>query len=197
MTDEGPFADSDSFEDEAFVGLELPRADLANKEFLRCTFTDVQLQDADLHGVRLDDCLFDNCDLSRIRAANLAARGVVFIRCRLLGVDLTELRPTPSLFFDSCNLQYTTFGAANLTGTRFRGCKLVEVNFFETRLVEADFTDTDLSGSRFESCDLRDANFASTRGFFIDPAKNNVRGARIDVATAVAIAASFGLKVEG
>jgi fluoroquinolone resistance protein len=82
-----------------------------------------------------------------------------------------------------------------MTGTLFRRCKLVEVSFFETRLVDADFTDSDLTGSRFEGCDVRGANFAAARGFFIDPVKNTVDGAHIDVATAVAIAASFGLTV--
>jgi fluoroquinolone resistance protein len=197
MPHDDPFAGRDSFGDEAFVDFELSRVDLADKEFLRCTFRSVQLQDADLRGTRLDDCLFDGCDLSRRCATNLAARGVAFVRCRLLGVDWTGLRPTPSLFFDECNPQYATFGAANLAGTQFRRSRIVEVNFFETRLVEADFTDSDLSGSRFDGCDVRGANFAAARGFSIDPAKNKVHGARVDITAAVAIATSFGLTVVG
>jgi uncharacterized protein YjbI with pentapeptide repeats len=113
-----------------------------------------------------------------------------------MGLDLSELRPTPSLVFEHCTLQYATFGPANLTGTRFTSCKLVEVNFFETRLADADFTDSDLSGSRFEGCDLRGAHVAGTRGFYIDPAKNVVTGAHINVETALTIATVFGLKVD-
>jgi len=190
------FADRDSFEDEAFTDLDLSRADVSNREFLRCTFTNVQLPDADLRGARFDECLFNLCDLSRARAANVAARGVAFVGCRLMGVDFSELRPTPSLMFEHCTLQYATFGPANLTATRFVSCKLVEVNFFETRLAEADFTDSDLTGARFEGCDVRAAQFARTRGFYIDPAKNVVRGARINVETAIMIATAFGLQVD-
>jgi uncharacterized protein YjbI with pentapeptide repeats len=190
------FADRDSFEDEAFADLDLPRADISNREFLRCTFTNVQLPDADLSGARFDDCLFNGCDLSRARATNVAARGVAFVRCRLMGVDFSELRPTPSLVFEHCTLQYATFGPANLTGTRFVSCKLVEVNFFETRLAEADFTDSDLAGARFEGCDVRSAQFAGTRSFYIDPAKNVVSGAQINVETAITIATAFGFKVD-
>jgi uncharacterized protein YjbI with pentapeptide repeats len=190
------FADRDSFEDEAFADLDLPRADVANREFLRCTFTSVQLPDADLRGARFDECLFNRCDLSRAGAAKVAARGVAFVGCRLMGVDFSDLRPTPSLVFEKCTLQYATFGPANLAGTRFIGCKLVEVNFFETRLTEADFTDSDLTGARFEGCDVRGAQFAGTRGFYIDPAKNLVTGARINAETAVTIAAALGLKVD-
>jgi uncharacterized protein YjbI with pentapeptide repeats len=190
------FADRDSFEDEAFADLDLSRADLANREFLRCTFTAVQLPDADLRGARFDDCLFNGCDLSRVRAANLAARGVAFVRCRLMGLDFSELRPTPSLVFEHCTLQYATFGAVNLAGTRFTSCKLVEVNFFETRLSDADFTDSDLTGSRFEGCDLRGARFAAARGFYADPSKNLVAGARVNVETALAIATALGFEVD-
>src|SRR5690349_3798594 len=48
------FADRDSFEDEAFADLDLSRADISNREFLRCTFINVQLPDADLSGARFD-----------------------------------------------------------------------------------------------------------------------------------------------
>ena len=156
----------------------------------------MQLPDADLRGARFDDCLFNGCDLSRARAANIAARGVAFVRCRLMGLDLSELRPTPSLVFEHCSLQYATFGAANLAGTRFASCKLVEVNFFETRLADADFTDSDLTGSRFEGCDLRGAQFAAARGFYADPSRNLVTGAHINIETAIGIATRFGFKMD-
>jgi fluoroquinolone resistance protein len=190
------FGDRDSFEDEAFADLDLSRVDVTNKEFLRCTFTNVQLPDADLSGARLDECLFNSCDLSRARATNLAARGVAFVRCRLMGLDFSELRPTPSLVFEHCTLQYATFGAANLTGTRFTSCKLVEVNFFGTRLADADFTDSDLTSSRFDGCDLRGAQFAAARGFYADPSKNVVTGAHVNVETALTIAAVLGFDVD-
>jgi uncharacterized protein YjbI with pentapeptide repeats len=70
------------------------------------------------------------------------------------------------------------------------------VNFFETRLAEADFTDSDLAGARFEGCDVRSAQFAGTRSFYIDPAKNVVSGAQINVETAITIATALGLEVD-
>ena len=88
------FADRDSFEDEAFADLDLSRADLANREFLRCTFTNVQLPDADLRGARFDDCLFNGCDLSRARAADLARKlvEVNFFETRLADAQFVAAR---------------------------------------------------------------------------------------------------------
>jgi uncharacterized protein YjbI with pentapeptide repeats len=92
------FADRDSFEDEAFADLDLSRADLANREFLRCTFTNVQLPDADLRGARFDDCLFNGCDLSRARAADLARKlvEVNFFETRLADAQFSPRPRSPS-----------------------------------------------------------------------------------------------------
>lgn len=194
---ENPFLDRDFFDGEVFFGVALSGADLAQKEFARCTFKQLTLVESDWGGARLDDCLFEDCDLTRMRPAKMAARGVVFLNCRLPGSVWADLRPTPALSFERCNLQYASFVGVNLTGAPFTHCRLTEVNFFESRLVDADFTGSDLTGSRFEDCDARGANLANTRGLFIDPAKNKIQGARIDVETAVLIALASGFRVSG
>ena len=197
MTVDNPFLHCDQFEDEVFSDVELPNADLSGKEFVRCTFRKALLPQANWTGARLDDCTFDGCDLTRMRPAKMAARGVAFVNCRLMGIDWTELRSTPTMSFDHCNLQYASFVNVNLTATRFAHCRLTEVNFFESRLVDAEFTDSDMRGARFEGCDARNANFADAVGVFIDPARNKVKDARIGIATALMLAASFGLRVHG
>jgi uncharacterized protein YjbI with pentapeptide repeats len=192
-----PFLDRDLFEDELFSDFEWPKADFTGKEFVRCTFRKLLLPEANWQDARLDDCVFDGCDLTRMRPVKLAARGVAFINCRLMGIDWTELRPTPTLSFEACNLQYASFVNVNLTATRFAHCRLTEVNFFDSQLAGADFTDSEMSGSRIEHCDARKANFAGAKGIYVDPTKNKVKDARIGLATAILLAQSFGLRVDG
>jgi hypothetical protein len=43
---------------------------------------------------------------------------------------------------------------------------------------------------------VRSAQFAGTRSFYIDPAKNVVSGAQINVETAITIATALGLEVD-
>jgi uncharacterized protein YjbI with pentapeptide repeats len=192
-----PFAERDHFEDETFTNLELPNADLSGKAFVRCTFRKLTLPETIWKGAQLEECVFDACDLTRMRPANMAARGVEFLNCRMMGIDWTNLRANPAMRFDSCNLQYASFVSTNLTGSRFSHCRLVEVQFIDARLVEVEFGDSDLRGSRFEGCDVRQADFSGTEGFFIDSARNKVKDARISVATAVMLATSLGLRVSG
>jgi fluoroquinolone resistance protein len=197
MTTIDPWAGRDVFEDETFAGIELADANLAGREFVRCRFEKLVLQESNWNGVRLDDCEFDGCDLTRMRPAKMAARGVVFNRCRLMGVDWSELNANPSFVFEECNLQYASFVEVNLTATPFRRCRMVEANFFDARLVETVFQECEMAGARFEQCDVRGADLAEARSVLLDPSKNTVTGCRISVETAVAIAAALGLRVAG
>src|SRR5205814_6996891 len=53
-------------EDQTFDGLDLPQADLSGKEFSRCTFRQLKLQESRWKGARLEDCVFEDCDLTRM-----------------------------------------------------------------------------------------------------------------------------------
>jgi fluoroquinolone resistance protein len=192
-----PLTEHDTFEDVIFSELELHGADLSNKDFVRCTFRTVILQESRWDHARLEDCVFDSCDLTRMHPQKVALRNVEFIACRLTGVDWSDLALNPTVAFDSCNLQYASFVKVNLTKAKFLRCKAVEVNFIETRLPEADFTGTDLGGSNFDQCDLRKADFGGSQGFFADPSKNRMKDTRISMQTAVLLASSFGLRVSG
>ena len=192
-----PFAKRDSFEDESFAGLTVAKADLSGREFVRCTFTHVVLPESDWSDTRVEDCRFEGCDLTRLRMIGTAMRGAEFVNCRLTGVDWSQLRPNPTLAFDECNLQYSSFVKMNLTGTRFTRSRLTDVNFLEARLVETAFPGSDLTGCRFEDCDARGADFSSARGVAIDPARNRLTGARVALDAAVLIVEAFGLRVDG
>ncbi len=200
MADTGqpdPFAGRDQFEDETFTDVELPQGDLSGKEFIRCRFERGRFEASRWQGAHLEDCVFEGCDLARIQPAKLGVRGVEFRNCRLTGVDWSDIGANPAIAFIGCNLQYASFVRVNLTGTRFTRCRLLEVNFVESRLVDAVFTESDLSGSRFDHCDLRKADFSGAQGLLLDPGRNTVKGARINLAAAVSLATAAGLKVSG
>jgi fluoroquinolone resistance protein len=185
------------FEGEEFIDLDLKGADLSHKEFVRCVFRRVHLTESSWTRTRLDDCVFDSCDLTRIKPAKLSFQGTELIDCRLMGVDWSDIGANPTFAFERCNLRYASFVKVNLTGTRFSSCKIVEAHFIDSRLVESDFTNSDMTGSRFEHCDLARANFAETTGLYIDTTLNRVKGMRINVATAVLLASALGMRVSG
>lgn len=190
-----PFTGTETFEDRTFADVELPGTDLSGFDFVRCRFRKVALVESVWARARLEDCVFDGCDLMRMRPQQLALHGVEFINCRLTGIDWTGVAANPAVTFDGCNLQYASFVKINLTGAAFRRCRAIEVNFIEARLQRADFDGSDLSGASFDGCDLQEADFSRATGFFADPAKNRIKKARINAATAGLLAESLGFRI--
>jgi fluoroquinolone resistance protein len=187
----------DSFEDESFEGIDVAGVDLGGKEFFRCTFRNGRLQETRWPGARLEDCLFQTCDLTGAQPKKLALRGVKFQGSKLMGIDWTEAGANPTVEFSDCSLRYCSFVGNNLRATPFRRCAMAEAAFSDVSLVKAIFDECDLAGARFEGCDLAGADFTRSQGVFFEPTKNRVKGARIPLETAALMAMSFGLVVPG
>ncbi len=192
-----PFGRQDMFEDQVFSNLDLQKADLSGKDFVRCTFDKMVLPESTWKGARLEDCVFQRCDLVRMQPSGMSAQGIAFANCRMMGVTWTQMGVATAIGFEACNLQYSSFVDVNLTGVRFTSCRVLEANFVDCRLVGVDFSDSDMTGSRFEHCDLRNAQAAEAVGLFVDPSTNKVRDLRIGLATATLLATSFGMTVAG
>lgn len=189
--------DGESFDDETFVGLDLADADLGDKLFANCTFRNLKLPESRWGRARLEDCVFEACDLTRLAPAGMVLRGVRFERCKMMGVDWTDVGTYPDLAFVDCNLDYCSFVSLRAHNLPFIRCSLVEANFVDCDLAGATFEGCQLGGARFERCDLRKASFAGSHALLLDPATNQVKGASIPAESALLLAASFGFKVTG
>lgn len=184
-------------EKETFVGLEAQGLDLGGKELYRCTFRQARLQETRWRRTRLEDCVIEDSDLTRLDPSGLALAGVVLRRSKLLGVDFTDLASNPDVRFEECNLEYAVFRRTNLRKTKLLGSNLRGASFVECDLVEADLSGSDLSGASFESCRMRKADLGSAHGAYVDPARNEIKDLRISVETAVLMAQALGLRVAG
>jgi uncharacterized protein YjbI with pentapeptide repeats len=185
----------DAFEDETLDALDLTAADLGGKVFTSCTFRSCRLGESRWDGARLEDCVFDGCDLTGLVPTGLALRGVEFGRCKMMGIDWTNVGTFPDFSFADCNLSYCSFVSLRARKLPLVRCVLAEASFAEADLTLARFEDCQLAGARFERCDLRKASFAGSHDLLLDPASNQVRGASIPSEAALLLARSFGLKI--
>jgi fluoroquinolone resistance protein len=185
-----------SFEDELFEGVDAQEALLQDKEFCRCTFRHAKLQLTRWARTRLEDCVFEACDLTRANPAQLGLRAVEFVRCKLMGIDWSRVGDYPDVTFVECNLRYSSFVEVALRKTRFERCAMHEANFLQVDLGQAVFEECQLAGARFDGCDLRGASFSRSLEFFVDPSKNKVQGARVPSETARLLAEFLGMKID-
>ena len=189
--------EEEAFENETFSGLDLQRAALAGKEFYRCVFENCLFQESSWKNSKLESCVFRGCDLTRAKLTSTALRGVKFEGSKLMGVDFSHVSPHPELNFTDCNLRYAALVKINLRKTEFLRCVAREANFLDADLTDADFSGTELTGSNFQGCTLWNTDFRRATGLFFEPARNRVKKTRVPVETAVLLAQSLGLLVDG
>ena len=187
----------DFFADATFSDLSIESASLSGKEFQRCTFRRCKLPQSQWVETRLEDCVFEGCDLLRMVPTKLALRSVTFKDTRLMGVDWSDLGTMPYVEFERCDLRYCSFVKLKLRKTRFVNCNAREANFIDVDLTEADFTGTDMLGSIVQGCVLAKTSFSRATNVVFDPQANRVKGTSIAVETAVALAQSLGMVVDG
>lgn len=188
---------SDFHEHQTFSDVEAPFARVSGKELYRCVFERCKLSEAQLARCALESCKLIDCDLTQIVLAGTSLRGVVFERCKLLGVDFSVLSDNPDVTFEGCMLRYAAFSDMNLRGVRFVDCDLQDAQLTDCALVNADFPGSDLTGATFSRCDVTGADLSTATGVFLDARKNVVKGAFVPVETAVMMAQAQGLKVAG
>ncbi|MBL0171715.1 MAG: pentapeptide repeat-containing protein [Gemmatimonadaceae bacterium] len=188
--------DGTLFVDRLFEDLELHAADLTGKEFERCTFRRCKLPESRWANARLEDCVFEACDLSRMVPRRMVLSGVRFADTRLSGVDWEDLGLLPDVSFAGCDLRYASFVKVPLRAVRFVNCVIRDASFVDSDLTKADFTDTDLTGTSFRGCLLKEANLTRATGVYVDPQQNRAKGARISLEAAVTLVRSFGIVVE-
>ena len=184
------------FIDVTFEDLDLLAVDFTGKEFERCTFRRCKLPESRWIRARLEDCVFETCDLSRMMPRTMELHGVTFQDTRLSGVEFVELGLLPIVTFNGCDLRYASFTNLRLRATAFVKCTMREVNFVDVDLTKADFTDTDLTGGTFQRCVLHECNLTRATSVFVDPQQNRVKGLRVSLEAAVTLAQSFGIVVE-
>ena len=197
MPDLDALGDDDEHEDRLFEALDLEGVALSGRRFTGCTFRHLRGQASRWQGAHLEDCAFENCDLTGMVPGNLRAHDVRFVGCKLLAVRWTRAMGYPRLGFEDCLMRYAAFSDLDLRRTELLRCRLTEASFTGVDSTDADFAGSDLTGATFQGTTLAGAYFSTTEGLFLDPARNRVKGARVPVETAVLLAMSLGLRVRG
>src|SRR6185437_16345768 len=98
-------------------------------------------------------CVFDDCDLTRIKPSS-SFNGVVFRGCKLLGADFSRLAANPDVSFVRCIMRYAVFTDINLRALSFEECELQEAQFSSCSLIDAELFGCDLTHASFTRCDL-------------------------------------------
>jgi uncharacterized protein YjbI with pentapeptide repeats len=179
------------------TGYNAPRLLALGREFEQYRFVNCDFSEANLGGLRLEDCLFERCNLTTTKLGGSALQNVAFADCKLLGVAFGACQDMLfGVHFDQCQLRYASFGGKRMAGTRFVQCSLAETDFTNADLTNAVFQDCDLARTNFHNTVLAEADFTTATGFSLDPEANTLTGARFALAGLPGLLDKYGIVVE-
>lgn len=185
---------------DTFAGLEYQQVDLAGRVISRPHFDTVIFTQVIATGLRCDhlraeDVRFTACNLANAAWPELGCYRAEFIGCRMTGFSTLDSEFTDTLFRD-CKLDLAQFYNTKMRGARFEDCPLTGGDFRMTDLtgaafVRCDLSDTDFTGATLAGVDLRSCKIDGMR---VGP--QELRGATVDEAQALALIRSMGITVE-
>lgn len=155
-----------------FVRCRFAHADLRDTKFERCNFGDPDSHSGvEIAFSRLDEAVFETCDLSFADIDRTSLYAVQFLTCNLRGARFHRADfarafggkvVRSAATFRSCNLELADLSQAGLPGCDLSGSSLREADLTEAELDGADLTNCDLfqaltAGAKLANADLRGA----------------------------------------
>ena len=185
---------------ETCAGVELQRADLSGRAIARphfdtVIFTQVIATGVHFDHLRAEDVRFRGCNLANAVWPDAMCSRLEFIGCRMTGFSAQEGEFADVVFRD-CKLDLAQFYHTNLHGARFEDCPLTGgdlrgADLTGAVLARCDLSGADLTGAALAGVDLRTCMIDGMR---IGP--QELRGATVDEAQAVALVRAMGITVE-
>ena len=169
--DNNEVKDNDSFCDGIMEGCILENQRAERVSFDRVIFRNVIFKEAAFKSLELTDIRFENCDLSNADLSGSVIHRVEMVKCKILGLNLSEAT-LRNVLFDDCNGLYISF--------RFSDCK--QVNFKNCLLNNGDFQKSNFSKVSFLSSNLQQVEFSGTtlKGIDLTSSEIDGMGARIE-----------------
>ncbi|MFO7660851.1 MAG: pentapeptide repeat-containing protein [Candidatus Cloacimonadaceae bacterium] len=176
--------------------IELDSILTADWDFTQCIFSGCDLSDYGFNGI-LDECRFEDCNLSLTTFKGAKLQGVKFLRCKLMGINFTEVSSLGlALEFAECLIRSCNFNNLPLPKTAFHQCEIIETDFMGTRLAGSSFAGSTFRLVTFHNTDLNKADFSTAQGYLINPLNNQIKDALFSLPEAVSLLQCMGVKLK-
>ena len=170
---------------------------LKEGEYENCIFKHCNFANSDLSGFVFVDCSFISCNLSLTNLKNTAFRDVKFTDCKMLGLRFDACNPFGlSFYFETCQLNHSSFYKTKIKKTVFKNSQLEESDFAETDLTSALFENCNLTLAAFDQTILEKADFRTSYNYSIDPEKNRIKKARFSISSISGLLNKYDIEIE-
>ena len=136
--------------------------ELADRHFVRCEFSHVDLTEAVSQGATFTECVFGNVALNASRHTDSAFTRCTFKRCNLFEAEFTGCKLVGSTF-EQCDLRPLRVDGGDWSFVALPGADLRGVRITDVRMREVDLTGADLTGAVLTGVDLSGAQLHAAK----------------------------------
>lgn len=184
-------------EDEDFSGINFQDEPLKIGEYDNCIFINCNFSKVDLLNIIFSECRFEHCDFSNAIIANTAFRDIKFKHCKLMGLHFEHCNTFRlEMHFEDCQLNFSSFYELSLPHTIFKNCNLTEVDFSYAQLSKAIFDNCNLTQATFDSTNLEQSDFRTAIYYTIDPDNNKLRKAKFSISGVEGLLKKYQIIIE-
>lgn len=181
--------ENETFEGEYFSSLE--KNSYEDCVFRNCDFTKVSLA-----FFKFIDCEFQSCNMSNVSLNNTSFQACDFTDTKMVGVNFEQINPF--LFGIKCHssdLSLSFFARNDLKRSSFNNCKFSEAQLIELNAKGVDFSGSNFDSTIFDACDLTEANLTDVVNLSLDLNSNRVKNMKINSSSLAGILSSFQLDI--
>jgi len=178
--------------------------DLSGETFEQVAFVDVDMTEVQSTGAVFDGCTFRNVKLNAsvhtdTAFSNCTFNGVTFFdvrleRCKLIG-SVFDRCSFEIMRVDGGNWSFVELPAADLRSATLRGVRLREADLTGAKLEGSTVRDCDLAAATLHRADLTGCDLRGSDLVGIDLSTVTLRGAVVNLPQAVVIVEAMGLDV--
>ncbi len=174
------------FTGESYAGENMKSLDVFRCRFVKCDFSQCNLEQAGFRDAVFEACDFSNCDFTKA-----AIQRTVFQGCKLMGADFVEASLRHVRFCDVSG-GYVNFADSKVQDTAFENSRIPNAAFSRCRL-SASFDTCDLQQTLFQQTPLKDIDLRTCRLQGLQITLPDLKGAIVTAPQAADLAALLGL----
>jgi uncharacterized protein YjbI with pentapeptide repeats len=189
------------YSNKKFIDIKPDLSAIENTVFENCSFINCNFDDLSIKKCKFSECTFKSCSLNLVKFTGSSFLETEFFDSKMKGINWTEINLplviiTSAVFFNSCDLSYSTFYELKLPGIIMVLCKAHDVDFRMADLSNADLSGSDFKNAQFNKTNLKSADLRESINYRINPIENIVTNAHFSFPEVVALLQAFKIKID-
>jgi len=184
-----------------FIDLKYKESSIENSLFENCTFISCNFDNITFKKCKFVECNFKSCSINLVKFSGSSFLETNFLDCKMKGINWTAINlpfvvVTSVIFFNNCDISYSSFYELKLPGISIIDCKAHDADFRAADLSNSNLSGSDFENAQFNKTNMKAADLRRSINYRIDPTENIITNAHFSFPEVIDLLRSFKIKID-